>query len=424
MSTKKQSASSQKPIPQTKAKQGQATTKPSKPGKKGTRVETKARKGKGLAERSSPAATDSKCHLLPCSQVGKPFRLTFRGDARNISSLLDPGNRDLGFLALPDRCVDLVITSPPYWKKRDYGFDEQIGLESKPENYAEQIIAAMTSWRRILRPAASVFINIGDTYWRKSLQGIPSLIEAEARRAGWKLRNRIVWVKKSGMPDPAKDRLASRHEYILHFVMAEYYYDLFGYAEKYSIDLRGANPGDVWELGSELELGEHLAPFPTEIARRAILLACPSEVCSSCGKARERVVERTHELDLTRPQARRAIELAKLHNLTPAHFAAIRATGISDAGKARHVQTGTDRNTKQVQKLALEAKAALGGYFREFTFAKKRSVGWSKCNCHAKFVPGVVLDPFMGTGTTLDVANELGRSAIGIDLSPLTFKNL
>lgn len=350
--------------------------------------------------------------------------MTFRGDARDLNKLLDPGNHDAGLLALPENCVDLIVTSPPYWKKRDYGFTNQIGQELTPEEYVDQIVAAMKAWRRVLRPSASIFINIGDTYWRKCLQGVPSLIESVARKSGWKVRNRIVWVKKSGMPDPAKDRLASRHEYILHFAIAEYYYDLFGYAERYSIDQRGANPGDVWELGSELELGEHLAPFPTEIARRAIMLACPGEVCSACGKPRRRLVERTHELDLARPQARRAIELAQQHKLTPEHFAAIRATGISDAGKARHVQTGTDRNTEKVQKLALEAKEALGGYFREFTFAKKRSVGWSSCECDAKFVPGVVLDPFMGTGTTLDVANELGRSAIGIDLSASTLKRL
>jgi DNA modification methylase len=366
----------------------------------------------------------AKQHALPSSKVGKPFRISFRGDARDVTNLLDPGNHHAGLMGIPDACVDLVVTSPPYWKKRDYGFENQIGQESTPEKYVDQIIDAMTAWRRILRPAASIFINVGDTYWRKSLQGVPSLIEAVARNAGWKVRNRIIWVKKSGMPDSAKDRLASRHEYILHFTIGDYYYDLFGYAERYSVDQRGANPGDVWELGAELELGEHLAAFPTEIARRAILLACPNEVCSKCFQPRQRIVERTHELDLARPQARRAIELAKLNNLTLEHFAAIRATGISDAGKARHVQTGTDRNTEKVQKLALEAKAALGGYFREFTFAKKRSVGWTSCACNAKFVPGVVLDPFMGTGTTLDVANELGRSAIGIDLSSSTLKRL
>jgi hypothetical protein len=58
----------------------------------------------------------------------------------------------------------------------------------------------------------------------------------------------------------------------------------------------------------------------------------------------------------------------------------------------------------------------LGGYFREFTFAKRKSCGWTDCGCGAAFMPGVVLDPFMGTGMTLDVANRMGRSAIGVDL--------
>ena len=220
------------------------------------------------------------------------------------------------------------------------------------------------------------------------------------------------------MPEPARDRLASRHEYILHLALNGYYYDLFGYAEQYSVDKRGANPGDVWEITAEREMGKHLAPFPTEIAKRAISLACPKEVCPECGKPRERIVERTSELDLSRPQARRAMEIAESHKLTPEHFSAIRATGISDAGKARHTQTGTDRNTQRVQKLAREAKAILGGYFRKFTFAKRRSTGWTDCGCGVSFVPGVVLDPFMGTGTTLDVSTEMGYSAIGVDLDP------
>lgn len=218
------------------------------------------------------------------------------------------------------------------------------------------------------------------------------------------------------MPDPVRDRLAARHEYILHFALNGYYYDLFGYAERYSPDQKGANPGDVWKIAPQRNLGNHLAPFPREIAERAITLACPISVCSVCGKPRQRIVARTTELDISRPQARRALEIAKKHNLTPEHIAAVQATGISDAGKARLIQNGTDRNTARVRKLALEAKLVLGGYFREFTFAKRKSCGWTDCGCGVNFIPGIVLDPFMGTGTTLDVANRMGRSAIGVDL--------
>lgn len=223
-------------------------------------------------------------------------------------------------------------------------------------------------------------------------------------------------MKKGGMPDPAQDRLAGRHEYILHFAVNGYYYNLFGYAERYSQGQKGANPGDVWEITPQRNLGNHLAPFPSEIAERTITLACPQAVCTACGQPRKRIIKRTAELDISRPQARRALEIAKEKNLTPEHIAAIQATGISDAGKARLVQNGTDKNSERGRKLALEAKLALGGYFREFTFAKRKSCGWTDCGCGAVFMPGVVLDPFMGTGTTLEVANRLGRSALGADL--------
>ncbi|WP_414657254.1 DNA-methyltransferase [Deinococcus sp. VB343] len=331
-----------------------------------------------------------------------PFQRVHKGDATSMPFL-------------EDNSVDLIVTSPPYWKKRDYGVVGQIGQESTPGAYVASIIKALDEWKRILRPSGSIFLNIGDTYWKKSLQGIPSLIEARARQEGWILRNRIIWVKKQGVPEPARDRLANRHEYIIHLAVNGYYYDLFGYAEKYS--RTGANPGDIWEIAPQLKHDKHLAPFPDEIVERAITLACPREVCASCGKPRHRIVERTSELDTSRPQARRALELAELHNLTTAHIAAIQATGISDAGKALKIQTGTNRNSKEVQRLAAEAKLALGGYFREFTFAKKKTTGWTACNCDAGFVPGVVLDPFMGTGTTLEVASRMGRSSIGVDLN-------
>jgi hypothetical protein len=191
---------------------------------------------------------------------------------------------------------------------------------------------------------------------------------------------------------------------------------LFGYAQRYSLGRKGANPGDVWDIAPQRNLGKHLAPFPSEIVERVITLACPYSVCPQCGKPRRRIVKRTAELDMSRPQARRALEIAKEKNLTPEHIAAIQATGISDAGKARLVQNGTDRNAEDVRILAGEAKAILGGYFREFTFAKRQSCGWTDCGCSVHFVPGVVLDPFMGTGTTLDVAERMGRSSIGIDL--------
>jgi DNA modification methylase len=312
--------------------------------------------------------------------------------------------------------ADMVITSPPYWLKRDYGVEGQIGQEATAEGFVGSLVDCMENWKTILPKWGSVFINIGDTYHNGSLANTPGRLEFAAHNAGWTVRNRIIWVKDAGMPDPAKDRLKSRHEYIIHFTMQrrDYYYDQWGYAEKYG---NGTGPSDVWTIGLRRDISDHLAPYPTELVDRIITLACPEQVCSCCGKPRRRIVERTGELDETRPQAKRAVELAKMHGLTDAHIAAIQATGISDAGKAMKTQTGTGRNSAAVKKLAAEAKQALGGYFREFTFAKRKSIGWTDCECDGPFRPGIVLDPFMGTGSTLRAAEAAGRSSIGVDLA-------
>lgn len=314
---------------------------------------------------------------------------------------------------LPDDSVDLIVTSPPYWNKRDYGHANQIGLEPTADAYVESIMDCLEEWRRVLRPHGSVFLNVGDTYHNKSLLGIPGQIEWRAAKGKWLIRNRIIWAKESGMPDPVKNRLANRHEYVIHLTYkTNYYYDLVGYAEEFG---NGANPGDVWTINPERNMGQHLAPYPRELVRRAITLAAPPQICATCNVPRRRVIERTAELDPSRPQAKRAMELAKEHKLTPEHIRAIQAFGVSDVGKATKFQNGTGRNSLEVQRLAAEAKAALGGYFREFTFAKKRTVGWTDCG-HDTPARGVVLDPFAGTGTTLKTATDEGRDAIGVDL--------
>lgn len=327
-------------------------------------------------------------------------RLTFaHGDARATG--------------LPDNSVDLIVTSPPYWNKRDYGHADQIGLEPTPDAYVASIMECLTEWKRVLRPHGSVFLNVGDTYFNKSLIGIPGQIEWQAAKSDWLIRNRVIWAKESGMPDPVKNRLANRHEYVIHLTYRpNYYYDLVGYSAEFG---NGANPGDVWTINPERNMGQHLAPYPRELVRRAVTLAAPPQVCATCEVPRSRVVERTAELDPTRPQAKRAMELATEKGLTAEHIRAIQAFGVSDVGKATKFQNGTGRNSREVQRLAAEAKEALGGYFREFTFAKKRTIGWTDCG-HGTPARGVVLDPFAGTGTTLKTAVEAGRDAVGVDL--------
>jgi DNA modification methylase len=138
-------------------------------------------------------------NLLPIEsdfEMHPPYRKIYCSDARSLPDEIAPNS------------VDLVVTSPPYWRKRNYGVEGQIGQERSPSEYVSAIMRVMQECYRVLRPSGSLFLNIGDTYWNKSLQGIPSLVEVSAREAGWKLRNRIIWIKKIGMPDPVQDRLA------------------------------------------------------------------------------------------------------------------------------------------------------------------------------------------------------------------------
>lgn len=368
---------------------------------------TQARKSASqIGAETEPAAGGTVLGVTSISQLSDWE--TGLPDARR---LFTPG--DARHTGLPDDSVDLIVTSPPYWNKRDYGHNDQIGLEPTADGYVASIMECLAEWKRVLRPHGSVFLNVGDTYFNKSLLGIPGQIEWQAAKGDWLIRNRIIWAKESGMPDPVKNRLANRHEYVIHLTYKPtYYYDLVGYSSEFG---NGANPGDVWTINPERNMGQHLAPFPRELVRRAIVLAAPEQICATCEVPRRRVVERTAELDPSRPQAKRAMELAKAKGLTAEHIRAIQAFGVSDVGKATKFQNGTGRNTQEVQRLAAEAKAALGGYFREFTFAKKRTVGWTDCG-HGTPARGVVLDPFAGTGTTLKTAVEEGRDGIGVDL--------
>lgn len=335
----------------------------------------------------------------------------------DVAASFEVYEADAREIPVDDNTADLVVTSPPYWQKRDYGFDGQIGQEDTPQEFVDALVECLDEWRRVLRPTGSIFLNIGDTYRNLSLTGVPGLLVQAARENGWLIRNKIMWAKEGGMPEPAKNRLANRHEFIFHLTQDnEYYYDLHGYSKKFG---NGSNPDDIWKMSHDRNTGRHLAPFPEEMAERALTLACPPAVCGDCGTPRERHISRTTRLDENRPQARRAMEIYEdSDELTEDHIRAVQAVGISDAGKAREIQDGAGHNAEKVQKLADEAKEILGGYFREFTFPKVETASWSDCECDADYERGVVVDPCMGSGTVLEVAAEMGFSSIGVDLDP------
>lgn len=345
-------------------------------------------------------------------------------NAAKIQPKTQPKDDDENTINLEPNSVDLIVTSPPYWQKRDYGTEDQLGQESEVDDYIENLIDALEHWKMFLRSTGSIFLNIGDTYHNKSLQGVPGRFARAAAKNDWIIRNEIRWAKDNGIPSSAQDRLVPRHEAIFHLVLDkdDYFYDLHGYSDMYG---NGSNPGDVWRISHDRNTGDHLAPYPRDLVRRAVTLACPPSVCSECNEPRRRDVKRgLTNLNTDRPQAKRALEIYHNHDeLGLDHIRAIQAVGISDAGKAEEFQVGAGANDEDVQRRAKEAKEILGGYFREFTFPQWTTVGWTKCDCdNPQWERGTVFDPFAGSGTTIQVANSLGYNGYGTDIDVSNFK--
>ncbi|PCR88662.1 DNA-methyltransferase [Natrinema ejinorense] len=358
---------------------------------------------------------------------------------------------------MPESSVHCVVTSPPYWKLRDYNMADQLGQEPAPEDYVASIVEIGDQIRRVLRDDGSWWLNLGDSYVskprgnpgddstsmingshqtetggdvkdkrgvgvpEKSKLQIPQRVSLALLEAGWILRNDIVWMKKGGgVPEPVTDRATKSHEMIYHLVPADgYWYDTYG------VNPDGKPVPDVWEIYPKPYPEAHFATFPEALPRRAVRLSCPPEVCAECGTPYRRATEEIEPWDLSpddvdRPQLKRALKLYHRSDLTPEHLEASRALGFADAGHGKNCQTGTGNNTSRVEELAAEAKAVLDGYFREFATTKTEPDGFEQaCDCNTDTTEsGIVLDPFAGAGTTCLVAKRLGRRFIGTELNP------
>ena len=171
-----------------------------------------------------------------------------------------------GFLPKSARCC---VTSPPYYGLRDYGGEgKQIGQESTPEEYIQQMVEVFRELRKILTDDGTLWLNIGDSYYNyrpgksyvkqtvsktnqdlpeyspkratklegykeKDLIGIPWMLAFALRADGWYLRQDIIWHKPNPMPESVKDRCTKSHEYI--FLLSKnkkYYYDHESIKEK------------------------------------------------------------------------------------------------------------------------------------------------------------------------------------------------
>ena len=127
---------------------------------------------------------------------------------------------------LPTACVDTVVTSPPYYRQRDYGNSLQIGQEASPAAYVERMAELFAALRRVVKPTGSLWMVIGDKFVNGELLGMPWRVCLALKNAGWILRSDCIWHKPNAMPSSVKTRPTTDHEYIFFFSHSkEYFYD-------------------------------------------------------------------------------------------------------------------------------------------------------------------------------------------------------
>ena len=162
--------------------------------------------------------------------------------------------------SLPSESVDLVYSSPPYFRLRDYQVEGQLGMELTPGDYIARLLEICLEFQRVLKPNGSLFLNLGDTYASskcrpaakvrprngrtrptapvacKSLMGIPWRFALRMTdEHGWILRNEIIWAKPNPKPNSVFDRFNNAHESIFFFTRSEKaFFDLDAIREPYN----------------------------------------------------------------------------------------------------------------------------------------------------------------------------------------------
>lgn len=294
---------------------------------------------------------------------------------------------------MPSGIVNTCITSPPYFGLRDYGHPGQIGLESSPEEFIAKLVEVFREVRRVLRDDGTCWVNIGDSYchtavvrWApgrdntkpkvKDLIGVPWMLAFALRADGWYLRQEIIWNKPNPMPESVTDRCTKAHESL--FLLAKstsYYCDMEAIREPVA-------PATVERLSQDLDSqqGSLRVPGKTNGPMKAVGKLSRRDSFDRSGNA---VSE--HVL----PGQAYSQHRARDHDPEPDGF----------------------RNKRSVWTIA--TKPYSGAHFA--TFPEDLI---EPCILAGAPAGGVVLDPFMGSGTTAAVATRLGRQWIGCELNP------
>lgn len=283
------------------------------------------------------------------------FVSIYHGDAWELAPTLAP------------QSVNCIVTSPPYWGLRDYGVDGQLGLEPTPDEYVARLVNLFALLRPALTDDGTVWLNLGDSYQNKSLAMIPARVSIALGLDGWFIRSEIVWAKTNGMPGSQTDRPTSSHESIYLLTKAPRYwsdFDAIKTPPKESSMVRLAQD-------TQAQAGSHRA--------------------NGGGKTN----------------------------------GPMKAVGGKQRGHSRR-HAGFNERWDQMTKSEQQAQPAImrdvwfvapeASTFAHFAMMPREIA--RRCILAGCPEGGTVLDPFIGSGTTAQVARSFGRKCIGFEINP------
>ena len=245
--------------------------------------------------------------------------------------------------------ADVIVTSPPYFRQRDYIVAGQLGQEDSPEMYVRRIVEVFHEARRVLKSHGSLWLVLGDKYTDGELLGMPWRVALALQADGWLLRSDVIWHKPNAMPSSTKSRPTTDHEYVFFFTKSrDYFYDADAIREPHvtfteQSRMRGGRK-HFGQRGGTPESGKNQGNSNLHDGRWD---------------------QAFHPLG----RNKRTVWSIPLSKFREAHFAVF---------PERLVET------------CIQASCPTGG---------------------------LVLDPFLGSGTAAVVAQRLGRSFVGIDIS-------
>lgn len=325
----------------------------------------------------------------------------------NNPSLMSPyfikGNALKVLAHLPDNCIDCVVTSPPYYMKREY-LGGGIGLETTYQEYIDNLLAIVQEIYRVLKPTGSFWLNIGDSYKNKQLLNIPHRVAIRMQdEQKWILRNTVVWDKMKGAMSQSKDSLGNEYEPMFHFVKKKtgYYYDSDAVRKK-PRSARVENGAVVSATGVSGVRYRRKIELSTELT---------DEQKTNAYRELEAVLDRIKNGELSdfRMVIKGANQRVTNGNTTKLSG---RAKELQEKGFYFLFYNPNGSMISDVWQIVPEDTQGRKLHFAPFPEDLVKTPIVLTCPPN-----GIVLDPFVGTGTTSYVAAQLSRKSIGIDMA-------